>query len=282
MDSYLNKSALITGGSSGIGLAIAKKLASYGSNVYLLARDPQKLNAAWHEIEALRVSSQQRFEIISADVSDRQQVFSLLQELVDRNGTPDYLFNSAGVVQPGLFDELDPEVFSWTTQINYLGTVYPTRALIPGMIARGSGHIINFSSILGFLGMYGYSSYCASKFAVRGFSDALRAELKLRGVKVSIVYPYDTKTPQLEYEAQHKPALAKMLWGESNAMSVEAVAEICLRQVASGHYVITPGFEATAIYFLVNHAGNLVYPILDWLIRRAARKLALAQRQGAE
>lgn len=282
MDSYLNKSALITGGSSGIGLAIAKKLASYGSNVYLLARDPQKLNAARQEIEALRVSSQQRFEIISADVSDRQQVFPLLQELVARNGTPDYLFNSAGVVQPGLFDEIDPEVFSWTTQINYLGTVYPTRALIPGMIARGSGHIINFSSILGFLGMYGYSSYCGSKFAVRGFSDALRAELKLRGVKVSIVYPYDTQTPQLEYEAQHKPALAKMLWGESNVMSAEAVAEICLRQVAGGRYVITPGFEATAIYFLVNHAGNLVYPILDWLIRRAARKLALAQRQSAE
>lgn len=281
-DTYSHKLALITGGSSGIGLAIAKNLADRGANVCILARDPQKLKIAHQEIAARCASPQQYVETISADVSDRQQIFAVLQDLVAQKGTPDFLFNCAGVVHPGTFAELDPEIFAWTDQINYLGTVYTTRALIPSMIARRSGHIVNFSSILGFLGMYGYTAYCGSKYAVRGFSDALRAELKLHDVKVSVVYPGDTQTPQLEYEARYKPAIAKMLWGESGIMPADVVAAACLRQIARGRYVITPGLEATALYSLITHTGNLVYPIVDALIRGAARKLATSERKGAE
>ncbi len=282
MNIYSNKLALITGGSSGIGLAIAKNLAGQGASVCILARDPQKLETAQQEIAARRTSPHQYVEAIPADVSERQQIFAVLQDLVAQKGTPDFLFNCAGVAHPGTFAELDPEIFAWTDQINYLGTVYATRALIPGMIARRSGYVVNFSSILGFLGMYGYTAYCGSKYAVRGFSDALRAELKLHGVKVSVVYPGDTQTPQLEYEARHKPAIAKMLWGESGIMPADTVAAACLRQVARGRYVITPGLEATALYALITHTGNLAYPILDALIRGSARKLAASERKGTE
>ena len=95
----------------------------------------------------------------------------------------------------------------------------------------------------GFIGTYGYSGYGASKYAVRGFSDVLRAELKPRGVRVSVVYPPDTLTPQLEFEKDLKPAITKELADTAGVMTAEKVASIILRDMQRGRYTILPGIS---------------------------------------
>ena len=108
--------------------------------------------------------------------------------------------------------------------------------------------MVNISSIAGFLGVYGYWAYGASKFAVTGFSDVLRAELKPLGVDVSLVFPPDTRTEQLAYETRFKPAVTKALSGGSGVMEPERVADAILRGVTRKRYIITPGSEGRFFY----------------------------------
>jgi 3-dehydrosphinganine reductase len=139
------------------------------------------------------------------------------------------------------------------------------------MIKRGSGHIVNISSIAGFLGVYGYTAYGASKYAVRGFSDVLRAEMKPLGIQVSVVFPPDTDTPQLAYENQFKPPETKELAGNAHAVSPEIVAKAILRGVARRQYVIIPGFEGKLYYWLGGLVGTGLYPIMDLMVAQARR-----------
>ena len=213
--SFLKKTALITGGSSGIGLALARQLAASGANICLLARNATRLESARIEVSGCCIHDDQSVDVLQADVCDPDSVIPRIQDYIKACGSPDILINSAGVAHPGEFADLDLDVFRWMMETNYFGTVYATKAVVDAMITRGSGHIVNISSIAGFLGVYGYTAYGASKFAVRGFSDALRAELKPLGIQVSIVFPPDTETPQLRYENQFKPAVTKALAGSA-------------------------------------------------------------------
>jgi 3-dehydrosphinganine reductase len=269
MGTFSKKIALITGGSSGIGLALAKKMAAAGANIAIVARRPDGLQIASQEILNVRSDTDCFVEPIQGDVSDCEKITSILEDFVARRGAPDYLINSAGIARPGQFEDLPIDLFSAMMNINYLGTVYPTRAVIGSMIKRRSGHVINISSMAGYLGVYGYTAYGASKFAVRGFSDVLRAEMKPHGIRVSLVFPPDTKTPQLEYESQFKPEVTKALSGTSGVLSAEAVAESILRGIHRSKYIITPGLESTAFYHLSNLIGVLVYPLMDSLISQA-------------
>lgn len=264
-----NKVALVTGGSSGIGLAAARLLARRGLHVWLAARRPQVLAQALAEVEAERCDSGQRFGVSVADLSDWQQTGTMAEEVQAAVGVPDLLINSAGVTRPGYFQELPLEVFRQMMEINYFGTLHAIRAFLPGMLRRGTGYLVNISSVAGFLGVFGYSAYGASKFAVRGLSDVLRAELKPLGIGVSVVFPPDTDTPQLAYEAPYKPAETKALSANSAVLSAEAVAREILTGVERGHYLICPGFDSKFLYRLNNLLGQAAYPLMDWFIARA-------------
>jgi len=147
-------------------------------------------------------------------------------------------------------------------------------ARIAGVASTPSSRT-NIASLAAVVSLIGYSAYGASKYAVRGFSDVLRAELKPMGIRVSIVYPPDTDTPQLEYENRFKPPETKEIVGMASVMSPQAVAEVTLREAAKGRYVILPGWEAKFLYHLIGIAGNAVYPVMDWLVQRARRKLGM-------
>lgn len=155
---------------------------------------------------------------------------------------------------------------------NFFGTVHIIKAFLPDMIKRGSGHIVNISSAAGFLGVYGYTAYGATKYAVRGFSDALRAELLLKNITMSLVFPPDTDTPQLEYEAQFKPPITKILAGTAGVLSAQIVAKKILNGVRKRKYIIVPGTENAFLYHLSNFMGSKVYWIMDPMVRDAARK----------
>lgn len=275
MDFYSGKSVLITGGSSGIGLAIARDLVKRGSKVILLARRQNLLEEAYNELTTLSGVERDRVVLLQADVTREKELKEILNQFMDANGIPEIVINSAGVSHPGTFTSLKPEIFHWLMDVNYFGTVNVLKTIVPRMQSRRSGTIVNISSVAGFIGLYGYTAYSASKFAVSGFSDALRSEVKPYGIQVSIVFPPDTQTPQLEYEDKYKPFITKELAGTANLMSADVVARDIIKQVARGKYIILPGTEGKILYHVKNLIGKSQYPIMDLMVKDAIRKIKL-------
>ena len=266
-DHFQGRLALVTGGSSGIGLATARLLAHAGANVWLLARHPDTLEAACRSLDA---SSGQKHGYYAADVADWGQMQAAAERFQREVGVPDLLINSAGITEPGYVDQIPAEVYREIMEVNYLGTVHATKAFLPGMLQRGSGDIVNVSSAGGFVTGPGYAAYSPSKFAVRGFSDALRAELKPRGLRVFLAYPPNTDTPQRAYEVSHQsPAIhyvdehAGLGPWKFGTLSAERVASDILKGVQRGQYVILPGTGNTVLYHLIRLLGGLVYSITD-------------------
>jgi len=269
---FNNKIALVTGGSSGIGLAVAILLAQKGCNVWLLARNQDRLQSALTQVEAACKSQDQKCGFIAADISNIDQTNKAVMDVTRHAGAPDILINSAGEVYPVLFCEMDCSISHKLMEINYFGMVHITRACLPAMITRRSGYIVNISSVYGFLAGYGYTAYCASKYAVRGFTDALRSELKPLGIGISIVFPQNTATPQLDYENTLKSPLMKAI-DTTGTMTADAVARAIMRGISRGQYVIIPGAEGKFYFWLSHLLGTGIYRIMDMVVASAQKKI---------
>jgi 3-dehydrosphinganine reductase len=264
--------ALITGGSSGIGLAIARRLIG-DSDLTLVARGTERLKAARESLLRGCGRPAARILTISADVAVREQAEAAVGQAVADLGAPKLVVTSAGIAIPGYFDQIPVDVFERTMAVNYLGTVYVIKAALPSM-KRAGGNIVMISSGAGLIGLFGYTPYSPTKFALRGFAEALRAELRHDGITVSIAYPPDTDTPQLIEESRTKPAETHMMTSRAGLWSAEAVAGRILKGVSRGSFAITPGFELTALYRL----GSLVAPVVQW---GWARQVARMRRGAA-
>ncbi len=270
--SWQDRVVLVTGGSSGIGLEIARWCAARGAHVWLMARGVERLAHALDQMRLAAKSADQRFGMSAVDLSDPDQASLAISQMIQEMGVPYLLVNSAGAAHPGYVQELRPAIFRWMMDANYFTTVYATKAVLPGMIARRSGHIVNLASIAGFLGVFGYSAYGASKFAVVGFSEVLRAELKQYDIRISVVFPSDTQTPQLEYENRFKPPETKALSGTMAPLSAERVAHTIMQQVEAGRYAIFTSLDGYMIYALSRILPKAwVFAILDRLIARVAK-----------
>lgn len=250
--------AIITGGSSGIGLAIAQKLAAQGAHVSIVARTPEKLATAKLQIEAQRRSTDQQVLTFAADVAQRSQAEAAIHESIAQLGAPDLLITCAGVARPGEFQEMPIEVFEQTMAVNYFGSLYCIRAALPAMEQRRQGHLVCVSSGAGLVGLYGYTAYSPSKFALRGLAEALRGELRPKGIGVSIVYPPDTDTPQLEEENKTKPLVTQQITASAKTWSADGVADVILAAVERRAFAITPGFEMTVL----NRLHSVLLPLL--------------------
>lgn len=225
------------------------------------------------QLKSLRIKTDQEIGLISADVTNDKDITKIMTQFCNKVGTPDFLINSAGIVYPGFINDLSLDIFRNIMDVNFFGIVNTVKAILPGMIKRKSGYIINISSFVGFFASYGYSAYAASKFAVRGFSDVLRAEVKPLGINVSVVFPADTDTPQLTFERNLQPALMREINASAGQMSSDKVANAILKGISRKTYAITPGFEATLAYWITNIAGYLQRPILDSTIASAQKKV---------
>jgi 3-dehydrosphinganine reductase len=265
---YSNQHAIITGGSSGIGKALAKLLARQGANITLIARDRQKLVQAQQEIQTVVVNQTQQINIAIADVADRTAITAVLEQAIATLGAPNLLITSAGIVHPGYFSEIPLEIFEQIMAVNYFGSLYSVKAALPAMIEGQQGHIVLLSSGAGLMGIYGYSAYCPSKFALRGLAESLRGELKPQGIKLSVVYPPDTDTPQLAAENKIKPLETKQITGSAKVLSPETVAQEILRGVAQNKFAIAPGIELK----ILNRWHSLLSPLLNWYFDKIVDK----------
>jgi 3-dehydrosphinganine reductase len=269
---FHNQHVIITGGSSGIGRAIARLLTQRGADVSIIARRQELLDETLAELESLRENPSQRLASYPADLTEWEQAQKAIAELTADDHPPDILINAAGFAHPGYFEELSLDIFHTTMDIDYFGTVYTTKAVVPTMMERRSGHIVNFSSIAGFLSAFGYTAYSAAKFAVRGFSDALRQELKPHGIHVSLVFPPDTDTPQLHYENQFKPLETRRLGGPVSATTADKVALAVVRGIERQKAYIIPSFDGRLYFLLFNGPVGLLHWYCDRIVAKARRE----------
>lgn len=249
--------ALVTGGSSGIGLAIAGLLLQRGDRVTLLARDEARLAEARGLLSDMPGAAG-RLSCLPADVADADGLAAAVAGI----DPVDVLVASAGVVEPGLFRDQDRAPFERQVAVNLFGVANSVRAALPGM--RAGGRIAIVSSGAGLIGIPGYSAYCASKFALRGFAASLRAEIARDGISVSISFPPDTLTPQYEREMQVRPAEAEALMGRVRPWAAAAVARRIVEGMEAGRREVHFG---VALRF-VGYFGPFVSSYFDWRITR--------------
>jgi short-subunit dehydrogenase len=176
----------VTGAASGIGRALAKELAARGADLALADRDEAGLAETAAEIGLARKVTTHR-----VDVSDPAQVLSFAAAATAAHPMLNILINNAGVALLGQFTEIEQSQMEWLMNINFWGVVHATRAFLPHLARQREAHVVNLSSIFGIVAPPGQTAYCASKFAVRGFSESLRHELEADNspVRVSVVHP---------------------------------------------------------------------------------------------
>jgi hypothetical protein len=180
------KNIVVTGASSGIGRATALELARRGANLVLAARRADRLEEVAAQCRALGVAA----VTVPTDVTSAADC----RRLIDTAGDVDVLVNNAGFAVFSPVAEANPDVVREMIETNYLGAFHCTQAVLPRMLARRSGTIVNVSSITGLMGFARMSAYCASKFALTGFTEALRDEVIGSGVRVALVCPGTTDT----------------------------------------------------------------------------------------
>ena len=190
MTDLKNKNALITGAGKGIGKAIALALAKEGVNVILVARTQNEIDNVAAKARSLRVKAL----AITADVADINSVNAAIEKALAEFGTIDILINNAGIAAFGKFLELEPTDWERIIQVNLMGTYYVTRAVLPNMIERQTGDIINISSTAGLSGNALTSAYSASKFAVLGLTDSLMQEVRKHNIRVTALTPSTVAT----------------------------------------------------------------------------------------
>jgi short-subunit dehydrogenase len=268
---FIGANAYITGGSSGIGFAIAGKMVELGSNVLLVARDEQKLVQATALLEERKNNNRQCIDWLSLDIADWQRLKSLLPEKVKTFGPPDILVNCAGIAYTHYFEKIDYQRFTEVINTNLMGTWGMTRALVQYLKER-RGYIVNVSSSLGFIGSFGYTAYAPAKFGIVGFSEALRPELKPFGVKVSVLCPADTDTPQLVEDRRNMLPEVRAINGAVGLMQPEEVAKVLINGMIKERFMIIPGFMNKLAYLLKRIAPWLPNLIMDGLVKGVQRK----------
>ena len=192
MKSFENKVAAITGAGSGMGRTLALRLAE--QKCHLALSDVNEAGLA----ETVKLAGQYGVKVTSkkVNVAEREAMYAWAEEVVRDHGKVNLIFNNAGVALGATVEGMSYEDFEWIVGINFWGVVHGTKAFLPHLKASGEGHIINTSSVFGLMGIPSQSAYNATKFAVRGFTEALRQELELgkSGVSATSVHPGGIKT----------------------------------------------------------------------------------------
>ena len=237
---FKNKVVLITGASSGIGKQTAIEFAKLGSNIILVARTKDKLEEVENELKQFNVDTL----VCTCDVSKQDQVEIMSKIVLEKFSSIDILVNNAGFAIYGSVLDLSINDIKSQMETNYFGMIYCTKNFLPSMIKKKSGHIVNVASVAASFGLPGIASYCASKFAMLGFSEGLKHELNDTGVGITVVSPIMVKTNFFEH-----PSFEKMPKYSPTSLNSKTVAKAIVKASNSSRLeIITPSIIRIAVW----------------------------------
>lgn len=273
MGFYSGKKVFLSGGSKGIGREAAIRLARAGADVTIAARGQAALDETLALLQEARPGGHRT---VSVDIRDEEAVRAAIDAAAEAHGGLDVLICNAGFAHTGAASEAPTEQYQQLLDVNYLGHLHLVRAAIPHLVAR-NGHISLVSSMLGFMSVYGYGAYSASKFAITGFAEALRQEMLLEGVTVTVFYPPTTETPGLEAENEDKGPLVWAIESENSftrTYSAGAVADGLLRSIERGRFENCVGWDSWLVFYARRIVPSIFRYFSDQELRAAARKVA--------
>ena len=247
------KLAVLVGGTEGIGLALAKECLSEGMDVVVASRSQKKQTSAVETLKSL-ASDGQIVESQTIDITSFEGTRSVVEQVVEKYGAPDLLVNSAGIAHPRYIGDISESEIDQMIDLNFRGTVYLCRHFVPYMEKKKSAQILNVSSVAGYVGLFGYTTYCGSKSAVIAFTEALREELIHTGVQVSILCPPNTKTPGLDKENKKKPKEVLATEEKVKVLEPEEVARYTMKKLSSGKFMIIPTMDSQLAFYLKRYA----------------------------
>lgn len=279
MKDFKNKVAAITGAASGMGRTLAVELARRGCHLALSDVNEAEL------VKTAELASQHGVKVTvkKVNVAHRDEVFAWADEAARDHGQVNLIFNNAGVAHAGTVEGSDYAEYEWIMNINFWGVMHGTKAFLPYLKATGDGHIVNISSIFGLFAQPGMSAYNATKFAVRGFTEALRQELDMDacGVSASCVHPGGIKT-NIAKTARMNDSLSKVTGQDADTArsqfhdqllrtTPEKAAEVILNGVRRNQRRILIGGDAVASDLMQRSLPALYQRLVVTTMRLAAR-----------
>jgi NADP-dependent 3-hydroxy acid dehydrogenase YdfG len=266
-----NRVAVVTGAGSGIGRALAQHLAKKGCRLALADINEEGLKATADSI-AGEVFTQK------LDVADRAAVYAFADAVKQRYGTAHIVINNAGVAVSQTVNELEYRDFEWLMGINFWGVVYGTKAFLPALLAQNEGAIVNISSVFGFIAVPTQSAYNAAKFAVRGFTEALRHELADTQVKSICVHPGGIRTNiarnarmYTDHKGRHDKQAAVNDFERAARTTPERAAEIIVSAIEHGRVRVRVGADAVLIDLIQRWMPVRYWNVLKKLVDRMTK-----------
>jgi 3-dehydrosphinganine reductase len=261
--------SVVTGGSSGLGLALARALAVGGDRVILIARDTAKLDAAMSSITQHCATNTVFCKAV--DVTQGPAMKTVADQIAAEHGCIDLWINSAGIMREGYFENLTDSDFREVFDINLFGTINCVRTALPH-IRKTKGQIVNIASMAAHTGVFGYTAYCASKHALKGFTESLYHELRPQGITVQLICPPEFESPMAtaldEGRTPENAAHTLMIPREP----VEVIVRDTLKAIASRRYHTITGLNARVMGFAIQHMPGLAREIAQLTIRRVQKR----------
>jgi NAD(P)-dependent dehydrogenase (short-subunit alcohol dehydrogenase family) len=271
LSNFAGAVAVITGGASGIGLATATAFHARGGHIVLADINSVGLERAEQQVRSRNPQAPGNILTVMADVTNETRVRALMQQTEDTFGRIDLVITCAGVGWAGPIDTFPAGQMQTLMDINFMGTFHCVQAALPAMRRQGSGHFVFLSSVAGKLGNAFLSGYCASKWAVRGFSSALRVELYGSGIEITTVYPAWVDTPMVDKDSEG----ARLLNVEV-LLTPDQVAEEILKAVAEDRRDLTlaPNQDIARMLALFQENQDLAEDRMGASIRRRIEKMS--------
>ncbi len=258
MNTLRDKVVVITGAGSGIGRALAIQAAEAGAKLALSDWDAEGLAETVDLVK--QIGAEVRSDVV--DVADRAAMALWAEAVAEQFGQVNVVVNNAGVTVTGDFEEMTYEDFDWIVGVNFMGVVHGTKEFLPHLIASGDGAVVNLSSLFGLISMPGQSAYNATKYAVRGFTEALREEMLVNGhsVTVTCVHPGGIKTGISRHgrktASQDAEAIDNLFEKKLARMSPEKAASIIWKGMLGGRARVLVGLDAHVIHHAAKLAGS--------------------------
>lgn len=260
-----NKVIVITGGSSGLGFGLAKVFCQQGARLVLIARNMEKLIES--ELALKSLNNNADILILSVDLADEQKAQEAVTIIIKHFGRIDVLINSAGILAEGYFEKTSLASFKAVMDTNFIALVNMTQLSLP-YLKESKGRVVNIASMASYFGTFGYTAYCASKYAVLGFSEALRYELKPQGVRVQVVCPPEFSGPMVDGICANRTSENKKLVQTAGTLSVEKVVNETIKGIESHQFAILVGSMSRVLAAMNRYFPKVVRKYLDITIKK--------------